>query len=232
MVEIYHAHDGVPGYRMIQSYLKLEGIYISKVTAWKYMHELGLKSIVRRKKYVYISGKADHIYPNLLNRDFNVIEPNKVWCTDFTYMVDPETGKNRYNCTIIDLYRREAIATLNGPEITSELAIATLALALQKRSPGKGIILHSDRGSQFTAHKFGLFCNRNHVQQSMSAPGCPYDNAPMERFYNTFKNEYYNLYDFKSTKELDEGTYNFINIEYNTKRPHMYNNGMPPVLVA
>ena len=72
------------------------------------------------------------------------------------------------------------------------------------------------------------FCEKNHVQQSMSRAGCPYDNAPMERFYNTFKNEFYYLYSFTSDAELDQKTLEFIYGKYNHKRPHTHNGGRTP----
>ena len=227
IVEIYHENDGVPGYRMMRNYLVLENVIYSYTTIFKYMHELGLQSIVRRKKPEYKKGKANKVFPNLVNREFNVTEPNKVWCTDFTYMPRPN-GSMRYNCSIIDLFDRSAVATLNGSNITAELAIATLQKALDVHKPGKGIILHSDQGSQYTSKEFNEFCEKNHVQQSMSRAGCPYDNAPMERFYNTFKNEFYNLYSFTSDVDLDQKTLEFIYGKYNHKRPHTHNGGRTP----
>lgn len=134
----------------------------------------------------------------------------------------------RYNCTIIDLYDRSAVATLNGNHITAELAIKTLTIALKRYKPSKGIILHSDQGSQFTPKEFNDFCKKNYVQQSMSGAGCPYDNAPVERFYNTLKNEFFNLYSFRSSDELDQGIYEFIYVKYNHIRPHSYNGGRTP----
>ena len=232
MVSIYHENNGVPGYRMLRDYLGMEGINISNPTAWKYANELGLRSVVRRKRYDYLGGKKDHIFPNLVNREFTVNEPNKIWCTDFTYMKDPQTKEKYYNCTIIDLFRREAVATLNGPEITSALAKATLDLAIQKRKPEKGLILHSDQGVQYASSDFQKHCLKYDIQQSMSAAGCPYDNAPMERFYNTFKSEFYYLYNFRTRAELDKKTYEFVYEKYNKKRPHKHNNGLPPVMVA
>ena len=70
-------------------------------------------------------------------------EPNKIWCTDFTYLIRPD-GTMRYNCTIIDLCGREAVASLNSSHIDTELAKETLKIALERRKPEKGIILHSD----------------------------------------------------------------------------------------
>ena len=227
MVEIYHENDGIPGYRMLHDYLAMENIVYSYPTIFKYMHELGLYSIVRRKKPGYVKGKANQVFANLVNQGFHVNKPNTVWCTDFTYMPRPN-GNMRYNCTIMDLYDRSVVATLNGSNITSALAIETLKKALRQHKPGKGIILHSDQGSQYTSKEFNDYCTKHFIQQSMSRAGCPYDNAPMERFYNTFKNEFYNIYSFRSDDELDERTYEFIYGKYNHKRPHSYNGGRTP----
>ncbi len=229
MVEIYHDNDGVPGYRMRHDYLAMENIIYSYAAIFKYAHELGLQSIVRRKKPEYRKGKVNKIFTNLLNRQFTVTEPNKVWCTDFTYMPRPN-GTMRYNCSIIDLFDRSAAATLNGSSITAELAIATLQKALNQQKPGKGIILHSDQGSQYTSKEFNDFCAKKFVQQSMSRAYCPYDRAPMERFYNTFKNEFYNLYSFSSNDDLDERTCEFVYGKYNHKRPHTHNDGRTPIV--
>ena len=225
MVKVYHEEDGVPGYRMLRDFL-IKKYPFSTATYWKYMHELDIRSIVRRKAPAYVKGHQHHIFPNLLNRKFKVSGPNQVWCTDFTYLI--WHGVKRYNCTIIDLYRREAVATLNSAHIDSELAKNTLRIAVKRRKPPKGLILHSDQGRQFTAEDFNKLCKDFGIQQSMSKAGCPYDNAPMERFYNTLKNEYFNIHTFKSLEDLDRGIYEFINVKYNYKRPHRYNGGQPP----
>lgn len=227
IVEIYHKEDGVPGYRMMRDYLRQSNINYSNTTIYGYMKELGLRSIVRKRRPDYKKGSANKIFPNLLNRNFTTDEPNKIWCTDFTYLPQKD-GTFHYNCTIIDLYDRSVIATLNGSNITARLAIETLEIAIKRHKPGKGIILHSDQGTQFTAKEFNDYCENNHIQQSMSRAGCPYDNAPMERFYNTLKNEYLYLYKFNSIKELYDGITEFSYVKYNHKRPHSYNGGLTP----
>lgn len=216
---------------MMRDYLKNKGFTYSILTIHQYMKELGLRSIIRRKAPDYLTGPANKIFPNLLNRKFDVSEADKYWCTDFTYLPQ-EDGTMRYNCTIIDLYRRVAIATLNGPHIDWKLAADTLAIALKKRNYPVGVILHSDQGVQFTCKNFNDYCRKNNVQQSMSRAGCPYDNAPMERFYNTLKNEYFNIHTFRSTAHLDQGIYNFIKIKYNYSRPHSHNGGQPPYVAS
>lgn len=174
---------------MMTSYLKKEDIYYSTLTIHYYMKSLNLKSIVRPKKPTYHKGKANEIFPDLINRDFTAEEPNKRWLTDFTYLFLKD-GTKRYNCTIIDLYDRSVVATLNSDCIDSKLAIDTLKVAIEKHKPNRGLILHSDQGVQYTSKQFNTSCQSQHVQQSMSKAGCPYDNAPMERFFNTYKNEH------------------------------------------
>lgn len=227
IVDIYHREDGVPGYRQMQSYLAQEGWCISTLTCYYYMHSLGMKSIVRRRKPAYVKGNAHKVFPNLLNRHFTVGKPNRIWTTDFTYLPLAD-GTMHYNCTIIDLYDRSAVATLNGASITANLAIRTLKKALAWHKPDKGLILHSDQGVQFASKEFNDFCEQHQIQQSMSHAGCPYDNAPMERFYNTLKNEYFNLRKFKDVASLNNGIYRFVYGKYNRKRPHSYNAGLTP----
>lgn len=106
-------------------FLKRKGISCSKTTIHKYMNkELGLTSIVKRKKPSYIKGHAHKVFPNLLNQNFTTDRINHIWCTDFTYLL-LTNGERRYNCSIIDLYDRSIVASLNGKEMTSELTINT-----------------------------------------------------------------------------------------------------------
>ncbi len=96
-------------------------------------------------------------------------------CTDFTFL-HIRGGKQYYNCTIIDLYNRSVVYSMNSEFITSDLAIRCLKKALKQQKPKKGLILHSDQGSQFTSKKFTDFCASSNITQSMSKAGCPYDN--------------------------------------------------------
>lgn len=207
--------------------LTQEYIYLSALTTHRYMHEMGLCSIVRKKKPAYVKGLTHKIFANLLQQDFTAPAPNRIWATDFTYMV-LSNGKRRYNCSIIDLYDCSIVATQNSSHIDAALAIETLKKALEQQKLGKGVILHSDQGSQFTSEEFTKFCKKHHVQQSMIRAGCPYDNAPMERFFNALKHEYINLHHFKTEFDLDTGLYHFIYVKYNQTRPHSYNHGLPP----
>ena len=208
-------------------FIKHYGYEVSNTTMHKYMNkELNLCAVIMHSKPGYKTGKKNKIFDNLLNQNFTVDCKNKVWCTDFTYMRQ-SNGKFRYNCSIIDLYDRSAVASLNSDYINTDLAIDTLKTALKKENYPK-VILHSDQGVQFTSWDFVNFCKANNVTQSMSKSGCPYDNATMERFYNTFKSNFYNVISFSSVEMMDELTMKYINW-YNYVRPHSYNNYLTPM---
>ena len=226
---IYEKHKRTVGHRMMKILLERYGIKLSKTTVHKYMNKiLGLKSIIMRKKPSYKTGKKHKIFSNLLNQNFSTDKKNKVWCTDFTYM-KISNNKFRYNCTIIDLYDRSVVASLNGSELTSKLAIQTLKMALDSENYPTGLVLHSDQGCQFASNEFTYFCKQNNIVQSMSRAGCPYDNAPMERYFNTFKSCFFNIYHFVSIPMLDSDTDRFV-LFYNFVRPHSFNNFFAPCI--
>lgn len=231
--KLYHEAGGRPGYRMMRQLLASKGICLSVQTIRQYMNvELGLKSVTRKPKYRYSKGKeAYSIFENLLEQDFHADRRNTRWCIDFTYLFLANHSK-RYNCTIIDLYDRRVVASVNSNRINTQLAIDTVKEALSNCGRADGMILHSDRGSQFTAKEFIEFCKKHGITQSMSRPGCPYDNAPMERYYNTLKAELINLRSFRDEETLYVEVNAYAYGWYNNMRPHSYNGGLPPAKVA
>jgi len=129
----------------------------------------------------------------------------------------------------LDLHDRSIVASITDKQITSDLAIRTLKKALESQKTIKGnLILHSDQGSQYTSKEFTEFCQEAGITQSMSKAGCPYDNAPMERYYNTLKNEFINLHYYHNDDELNQAVSEFAYIWYNHVRPHSYNDYRTP----
>lgn len=204
IASIYHEHNGVDGYRTMKIYLERKNIHLSNLTVHKYMNtELGLASVVRRKKPGYQKGNAHKVFENILQQEFAADEMNQKWCTDFTYLFLSD-GSKRYNCTILDLYDRSVVASITDKNITADLAIRTVEKALESQPYISGkLILHSDQGSQYTSRDFISFCEKAGITQSMSKAGYPYDNAPMERYYNTLKNERINLHYYHTDEELN-----------------------------
>ena len=226
---LYHGFGGIVGHRTMRIFLKRKGISISKTTVHKYMNkELRLHCICRRRRSGYKKGHTHKIFDNLLKQNFEVSSINRVWCIDFTYLF--LANRNiRYNCTIIDLYDRSVVASVNGKWITADLAISAVRKAiLTTGCDTSKLILHSDQGSQFTSLEFGLFCQEQGITQSMSHAGCPYDNAPMERYYNTLKEELIYQRTFQTDSELDYAVQEFAYLWYNQIRPHAYDGYLTP----
>ena len=202
--KIYREAGGKPGYRMMKSLLDNKGVHLSAHTVHNYMNkELGLKSVTRKAKRRRCNGPEPYgLFENLLEQDFHADRRNAKWCVDFTYL---SFGKNnrRYNCTIIDLYDRRVVASVCGNRINTALAIDAIE-----------------------------FCKGLGITQSMSKPGCPYDNAPMERYFNTLKAELLHLKKFETEKELYTAITAYAYGWYNNLRPHSYNGGLPPKKVA
>ena len=175
----------------MQVYLRRKGTYISCATVPKYMKKMQLFSVSRRKKPGYVHGAAHKVYDNRLKQNFHAKKRNRKWCTDFTYLTLAD-GSKRYNCTIIDLYDRSVTASITDRKITSDLEKRTLEKAIRSQSgiDLKQLVLHSDQGSQYTSREFTEFCIEKGITQSMSKAGYPYDNAPMERYFNTLKTEF------------------------------------------
>lgn len=226
---IYHAHGGVDGYRQMKAYLERRDIRLSALTVHKYMNtEMGLMSVVRRKKPGYKKSSPHKVFRNILEQDFSCDEINTKWCTDFTYLYLTD-GRKRYNCTIIDLHDRSVVASITDRNLTSDLAIRTLRKAIESQPEITGVlILHSDMGSQYTSKDFTEYCERMTVTQSMSRAGCPYDNAPMERYFNTLKNELIDQHEYDTEEDLYAAIEGFAYTTYNHARPHSYNNYKTP----
>lgn len=210
-------------------YLERKGYNLSNLTIHKYMNgELGLYSIVRKKRPDYRKSTAHQVFDNLLEQKFSADAINEKWCTDFTYLFLTD-GSKRYNCSILDLHDRSVIASITDKNITADLAIRTLKKALEsQKSISPDLILHSDQGSQYTSKEFTEFCTSSGIRQSMSKAGYPYDNAPMERYYNTLKSELIYQHDYHNDKELNASIEEFAYVTYNHIRPHSYNGYKTP----
>jgi len=192
------------------------------------MKEMKIKATILVKPKLYVSkGKKHYIFDNQVDREFYATRPNEIWCSDFTQF-KLKNGKKRYNCTILDLYDRSVVATLNSKFIDAELAVNTLVEALKSNKISNPIIFHTDQGAQFASRRFINFCEENNIIQSMSRAGNPYDNSPMERFYNTFKSELIKQYTFETDEELNEAVNDYVFDWYNYRRPHSYNEGLTP----
>lgn len=202
-------------------------INISVGRVYRLMKSMSLPKMSTVKPFVHKSKSiSDKDCKNILKQEFNQPEPNIVWVCDFTYI--RAGGRFYYLCAILDLFSRKVIAYKLSDKIDTQLAIDTVNLAVADRGKSKGIIFHTDRGSQFTAQRFRKHLDNLNMVQSFSAKGHPYDNSVMECFFKYLKKEETDRNSYHSVHELNLSLFEYINGFYNSVRPHSHNNGLSP----
>lgn len=170
------------------------------------------------------------ISPNLLKQNFNVPKPNSVWASDITYV--RIASKWFYLCVILDLFNREVVGYTLSPHMESSMVVDTLHKAMRNKRPGRGVIFHSDRGSQYASCEFRKWLKYYRFTQSMSAKGNCYDNAVVESFFGRFKVEevYKNIY--HTFDYATQRIFYYIECFYNRTRKHSSNKGKSPFQYA
>jgi transposase InsO family protein len=214
------------GRRQVQMLIERQyGIHMSLGSVHRYMSILNISS---KRKKKYISQKVSvnvpiHRFPNILEQDFDTIKPHK-WLTDITYL--PCKDGTLYLSCIKDMQDKSIVAHSISIKNDLRLVLETLDKAQSKMSVG--ILLHSDQGSQYCSHRYHKYLNRFGLIGSMSRKGTPYDNAPMESFFSTLKNEELKLYRNRSMSQTRKIVKNFIHY-YNNNRPQWALKKMTPV---
>lgn len=200
--------------------LNQAGIKCCENTVAKLMKREGIRAKVATKfKVVTTDSKHDlPKAPNRLDQAFQAQKPNQVWLTDFTYIHRKEGFS--YLCTVQDLYSRKIVGWAIGTRIDASLAIDALDQAIALRKPPEGLIVHSDRGSQFASLAYRSRLDRHRMVQSMSRQGNCYDNAPMESFFKSFKTEEVYQTQYETHYDVVRGTTDYIERFYNPSRLH------------
>jgi putative transposase len=223
---IYARHKGRYGYRRITATIQQMGTLVNHKTVQRLMTELGLKSLVRIKKYRSYKGDVGCAAPNILQRQFEAQEANQKWVTDVTEF--NVAGEKLYLSPVLDLYNGEIIAYETSRRPVFELVSNMLKKALVKLKPEEKPVLHSDQGWQYRMPAYQRILAQHQVIQSMSRKGNCLDNAAMESFFAVLKSEYFYLNKFKSIDELQKGLAEYIHY-YNYDRIKMKLKGLSPV---
>ena len=213
------------GYRRIQRWLlNKHKKYVNVKAILRVMRRYDLLSQIRRVRPYMRYQKALHKYPNLLDRQFEQLRPNRFWVTDITYI---HTSKGMvYMCAVVDLCGRMVLAYRIGTDMTTSLVTDTIRDAKQKEMVTDGLALHSDQGSQYTSQAYFDLVQSYHIQPSMSSPGCPYDNSAMENFFGTLKTECLHRMNFFNKAEVEQAVAEYVQF-YNFERINM-KNGLTP----
>ena len=223
---IYHKHKGRYGYRRITDELNNQGVVINHKTILRLMKSLGLKSVIRVKKYKSYKGEQGKIAPNLLQRNFKAAAPNQKWATDITEF--NVSGKKLYLSPIIDLFNQEIISY----ELTERpvfYQVTTMLKKAFKTIPNNtNITLHSDQGWQYQMRQYQQLLKEKGIKQSMSRKGNCLDNAIIENFFGILKSELFYLKKYNSINQLKKEIKEYI-LYYNNDRIKSNLNKMSPI---
>ena len=203
----------------VYAQLKKQGIGCTKKRVARLMRQDGLKG--RRKYHKMITTHSKHdfpVAPNVLNREFKAEKPNQKWVADITYIPTDEGWL--YVAGILDLFSRRIVGWDMSSQIDAALVENALRMALFQRQPGKGLLHHSDRGSQSASHQIRNILAANQILVSMSNKGNCYDNAVMESFWGTLKNEWVNYQKYETRSQARTDIFSYIEGFYNTVRLH------------
>lgn len=213
---IYKVHRGVYGSPRIHDALSDEGIRCGKKRVARLMRDHAIRAkTVRRFKVTTRSDRLKQCV-DLVNRDFQVDRPNRIWSSDITYI--PTRQGWIYLAIILDLHSRRVVGWELGARLTASLLTSALDRALAVRNITAGLILHSDRGSQYTGERFQTIIERHGLKQSF-AFSC-YDNAVSESFIHTIKTEHITFQDFRTRDEVRPSIFDYIEVFYNRQRKH------------
>jgi len=226
--EVFHGSHQRYGSRRVWFELRLRGIICSKNRVARLMRQDELKS--RRTRKFKATTNSKHklpIAPNLINKNFVVKQPNRVWVSDITYLWTWEGWM--YLAVIIDLYSRQVVGWAMSTRINKELVLSAIIQAVGRRKPNPGLIFHSDRGSQYASNEVRKLLKKHQMIQSMSNKGDCFDNAVSEAFFATLKLELVYPDFFETRLEACSEVFEYIEIFYNRQRLHSTLNYLSPL---
>nr|ABA55952.1 IS3 transposase [Vibrio sp. DAT722] len=167
------------------------------------------------------------VAPNLLEQDFNAIAPNQKWAGDITYLATSEGWM--YLAVVIDLYSRQVVGWSMNTRMTATLVCDALSMALFRRGMPEGVIIHSDRGSQYCSKDYRDLIAAHNLKQSMSRKGNCWDNACVESFFHSMKVEAVQYEPIMTREEMRQALFEYIEVDYNRTRRHSALGYLSPV---
>lgn len=212
---IYEEHEGRYGYRRIRDELSNRGKKVNHKKVQRIMKVLGLKCLVRMKKYKSYKGTIGKIAPNHLDRQFTADAPNEKWVTDITEF--KLFGEKLYLSPVLDLFNGEIITYTIGSRPTYSLVSEMLEKALERLPEDHQLLMHSDQGWHYQMKQYCHALQTRGIRQSMSRKGNCYDNSVMENFFGILKSEFLYYKDFDNVEHFKVELEKYIEY-YNTKR--------------
>lgn len=216
---VYHEHKRRAGSPRITKSLQAEGEICSENRVARRMKALKLQAVGKRKfKATTDSDHTNPIYGNILNRDFKTTRINEKWCGDITYIRTLEGWM--YLAVVIDLHSRSVIGWAMNKRMKKALVCDALMMALKSQDFPKGVIMHTDRGSQYCSKQYRKIIATHKLIGSMSRKGNCWDNAIAESFFHSLKVELIYQQVYKTRDMAKQSVFHYIETYYNRKRLH------------
>ncbi len=218
----------VYGSPRIHAQLQKEGHRCGRKRVERLMRANGIRA-KQGKKHKPTTTDSDHALPiarNILNRQFVRARPNDAWVSDITYI--PTAEGWLYLAAIMDLFSRRIVGWAMGDQVDRHLVIRALEMAVQQRHPPAGLIIHSDRGSQYASGDYQKELKKHEMVCSMSRKGNCWDNAPMESWFHTLKSELIQDQPFTTRREAIAAVFEYMEVFYNRQRIHTALRGLTP----
>lgn len=219
ITQVFHQHKKRYGSPRITEELQAQGIPCSENRVTRRMRIMALKACQSSKFKVTTDSEHNKpVAPDMLQRDFTASSANQKWVSDITYIW---TGEGwLYLAVVLDLYSRAVIGWSIQTRMTQQLVCDALTMALFRRGFPKGVIVHSDRGSQYCSKRYQKLLKLNKLKCSMSRKGCCYDNAAMESYFHTLKVESVYRETYHTREQAKQSIFEYIEIYYNRQRRH------------
>lgn len=215
--EVFEEYHQVLGAEKIRTVLVQRGHQVSTEYVARLMKEMGLSSVRTTAKQDFLNSRGPEKKRNILRQQFNAARPNEIWVSDVTCF--RLYDRNHYICVILDLFSRKVIAHKVSKKNSTQLVTSTFKIAWERRNPELELLFHSDRGAQYTSHRFRELLRSHDVVQSFSNSGKPHDNAVAESFFASLKKEELYRKDYASEPDFRRSISAYIEF-YNMKRPH------------
>ncbi len=216
---IHADSDATYGMPRVRAELVEQGVKISGKRVARLMRANAIRGVSRRRGFIVTTQRdqRQRPAPDLVKREFKADGPNQLWVADMTYV--PTWAGFIYLAVVLDVWSRRIVGWAIGEQMTAELVLAALNMALQQRRPA-GVIHHSDQGSQYTSVAFGERCKKMGVRPSMGTVGDAYDNAMAESFFATLECELIDRRKWETKTEARLALFTYIEGWYNPRRRH------------
>jgi putative transposase len=229
IAEIHSGSRKTYGSPRVHAELRLEDdVRVGRKRVERLMRHAGLSGQVKRRRgKTTITVQGVRTAPDLVERDFNPTEPNRLWAADITYIRTWEGWL--YLASVMDLYSRRIVGWALADHLRAELVVDALEMAVARRRPDAGLVHHSDQGSQYTSLIFTRRCRSVGIDVSMGGRGDCFDNAVLESFHASLKKDLIHRRSWPTKAEARTAVFDYVEAFYNRRRRHSTLGMLSPV---